>query len=211
MGETWLTTTTSASARAPSLRGWRRARRRRDGPGPRRRPVTHRPGVRSRGRPSTGPTDSAGTSRERASLELAVVHLDPPFVDLDGQCQPESLGAVGEPARAGWRRAGPPARATALRARPASERPSGRERSTRPDREAGAPRSLRFRRAERGRAPRRQGTRIRPHCSQVFTASGGALRTRSSSIDDNVRWHPLHEPPTRRAAPVPPSFDRSCS
>ncbi len=37
------------------------------------------------------------------------------------------------------------------------------------------------------------------------------MRTRSSSIDDSVRWHPLHEPLTRRAAPVPPSFERNRS
>ena len=45
---------------------------------------------------------------------------------------------------------------------------------------------------------------MRPHWSHRITSSAGALRMRSTSMAGSDRWQPLHDPPTRRAAPVPP-------
>ena len=101
MGETWLTTTTSASARAPAPAHDEQLVTRTPHPdpdlgqglaagGPER-------GVGPPSRPQLG-----GDGTERPAFELAVVHLDPPFVDLDRHAQPERLGGVtGPPERAG--------------------------------------------------------------------------------------------------------------
>ena len=95
IGETWLTTTT-APGPAPPPRPRRTTPRRPRGPCPglAQRLATGRAEVRVR--PPPGP-HLGGHRPERPSVELAVVDLDPPVVDLDGEAGAQRLGRAAGP------------------------------------------------------------------------------------------------------------------
>ena len=158
IGDTWLTTTTSCSrdlleqlvARRPhphAERGQRLAAGR----------------ARTCGSARHSAHRSAGTSRERHAVELAVVELDPPFVDLApaGRTRRRSRGcaATGSRSRARPPGSGPPAPPPAPARAPTA---AGRRARGAARRRSPSVWPCRTRRSIRGRLPGPTATRRRP-------------------------------------------------
>ena len=143
---------------------------------------------------------------QRLAFELAVVDLDPPFVDLDRRSpRSRSCGGVDGPGGAGSSaprrpdpaagRGPPPPGPGPCSVSSASVRPSEQTLPRWPPTRRGAPGSARPAHAAQA------GTRMRPHCSQVATSPGGRARIFSTSTEDSSRWHPSQRLPdeARRA------------
>ncbi len=120
---------------------------------------------------------------ERLALELAVVHLDPALVDVDGELESRAASAVSTARRSGLERSSAPgARRTWARRPPGPGRTPSARRRCGPT--AAPARSPRTRRGERGSARRgaraQAGMRMRP---ALLARRDLARRQRADALD----------------------------